>query len=129
MSDTLMSRIGWVISAVFAAFMLGASVAPKLAGLPVAQETMAALGWPDAPVLLIGLIELACTLLYLLPAASLLGAVLMMGVLGGAIATQWQAGSPLASHTFFGIYLGIAMWSGLWLRDPAIRALFPWRGA
>ena len=122
-----MSRIGWTLSLLFGLFMLGASVAPKLAGLPVAQETMAALGWPEAPILLIGLLELLCTALYLYPATSLIGGILMMAILGGAMVTQIRAGSPLATHTFFSLYLGVMMWGGLWLRDPAFRALFPFR--
>ena len=105
--------------------MLGASVAPKLLGLAVAADTMTALGWPDAPILLIGSLELACTLLYLYPPTATLGAALMMAILGGAISTQLRAGSPLASHTLFGIYLGVAMWGGLVLRDPRVRRIFP----
>ena len=127
MSPIAMTRLGWALSAVFGLFMLGASAYPKLSGMAVAQDTMTALGWPDFPVLLVGTIELACTLLYLIPATAVLGAVLMMAVLGGAIATQLHAGSPLFSHTLFGIYLGLVMWGGLWLRMPALRALFPWR--
>lgn len=125
MTEKTLTKAGWALSALFALFMLGASVAPKLMGMPVAQETMAALGWPDAPVLLIGVIELACTILFLIPRTGLLGAALMMAVLGGAITTQLRAGSPLASHTLFGIYLGVVMWGGLILRDPRIRAVFP----
>jgi hypothetical protein len=125
MAETTLARLGWTLSALFALFMIGASVTPKLLGMPVAQETMAALGWPEAPVFLIGVIELACTLLFLIPRTGLLGAVLMMAVLGGAMVTQMRAGSPLASHTFFSIYLGCAMWGGLILRDPRIRAVFP----
>lgn len=125
MSETTLSRLGWTLSALFALFMLGASVAPKLMGMPIAQETMAALGWPEAPVVLIGVLELVCTLLFLFPPTGLLGAVLMMAILGGAIVTQLRAGSPLASHTLFGIYLGVAMWGGLILRDTRIRAVFP----
>lgn len=125
MSQTTLARIGWGLSGLFALFMLGASVAPKLVGMPVAQETMAALGWPDAPLLLIGVLELACTLLYLWNRTALLGAVLMMAILGGAMVTQIRAGSPLASHTLFSLYLGVVMWAGLWLRSPALRALFP----
>ena len=125
MSETTLSRLGWTLSALFALFMLGASVAPKLMGMPIAQETMAALGWPEAPVVLIGVLELVCTLLFLFPPTGLLGAVLMMGILGGAIVTQLRAGSPLASHTLFGIYLGVAMWGGLILRDARVRAVFP----
>ena len=66
----------------------------SLLGLPVTQETMAQLGWPPGYVLMIGLIELTCLVLYLIPRTSLLGAVLMMGLLGGAMATQIRAGNP-----------------------------------
>jgi hypothetical protein len=125
MSEVTLSRLGWVLSAVFALFMLGASAAPKLLGLPVAQETMAALGWPEAPILLIGVLELVCTLLFLFPPTGVLGAVLMMAILGGAMVTQIRAGSPLFSHTLFSIYLGVAMWGGLILRDARVRAVFP----
>lgn len=118
---------GWAMTGVFALFMLGASIAPKLAGLDVADQTMRQLGWPDGYVMMIGLIELACVLLYLFRPTSVLGAVLMMGLLGGAMATQIRAGSPLFSHILFSVYLGLFMWGGLWLRDPALRALFPWR--
>lgn len=125
MREVMKVRLGWALSGLFGLFMLGASVVPKLAGMPVAQETMAALGWPDAPLLLIGVLELVCTLLFLFPPTGLLGAVLMMAILGGAMVTQMRAGSPLASHTLFGIYLGVAMWGGLILRDPRIRRVFP----
>jgi hypothetical protein len=116
---------GRILTGLFALFMLGASIAPKLLNLPVTHETMAQLGWPPGYVLMIGLIELACLVLYLIPRTSLLGAVLMMGLLGGAMATQIRAGSPLFSHILFSIYLGLFMWGGLWLRDQRLRALFP----
>ena len=125
MSETTLSRLGWALSALFALFMLGASVLPKLAGIPIAQDTMTALGWPEAPIVLIGSLELICTLLFLFPPTAVLGSVLMMAILGGAMVTQLRAGSPLASHTLFGIYLGVAMWGGLILRDRRVRAIFP----
>jgi hypothetical protein len=118
---------GWTLSAIFAAFMLGASALPKLAGMPVAAQTMAELGWPDAPVFWIGMMEAGFTLLYLWRRTALLGAIMMMGVLGGALATQIRAGSPLFSHVFFAVYLGAVMWGGLWLRDPSVRAILPLR--
>lgn len=121
--------IGRVLSGFFALFILGASAAPKLLGMPIAEETMAGLGWPPGYVLMIGSIELSCVLLYLYPRTSVLGAILFMGLLGGAMATHIRAGSPLFSHTLFPIYVGMMMWGGLWLRDPALRALFPWRRA
>ena len=127
MSDTTMTRLGWVLSGLFGLFMLGASVAPKLLGMAVAQETMAALGWPEAPILLIGCLELLCTILYLIPATSVLGGILMMAILGGAMATQIRAGTPLMSNQLFSVWLGLLMWGGLWLRDARFRALFPVR--
>ena len=127
MSEMGMVWTGRVLSGLFVLFMLGASVAPKLFGMQVADDTMRQLGWPDGYVLMIGVIELVCVLLYVFPKTSVLGAVLMMGLLGGAIATQIRAGSPLFSHQLFSIYLGLFMWGGLWLRDPALRAIFPWR--
>lgn len=122
--------IGRVLTGLFALFMAGASIAPKLMGMPVAEETMAQLGWPPGYVLMIGLLELGCLLLYLAPRTSVFGAVMFMGLLGGAMATHIRAESPLFSHTLFSVYLGLIMWGGLWLRDPALRAMFPFkRGA
>ena len=127
MSEKTMTRIGYVLSGLFALFMLGASVAPKLLGMPVADETMTALGWPTGYTLPIGILELVLTVLYFYPRTNILGAVLFMGLLGGAMATQIRVGNPLFSHVLFSIYLGLFLWGGLWLRDPALRALFPWR--
>jgi hypothetical protein len=117
--------VGRLLSGLFALFMLGASVAPKLLQLPIAEETMAQLGWPSGYAFAIGILELSLVLLYLIPRTSVLGAVLMMGLLGGAMATQIRAGSPLFSHILFSLYLGLFMWGGLWLRNPELRALFP----
>ena len=120
---------GRVLSGLFALFMLGASALPKLAGMPVAEEIMAQLGWPAGYAFAIGVVELTLVILYLIPRTSVLGVVLLMGLFGGAMATQIRAGSPLFSHQLFSIYLGLFMWGGLWLRDPALRALFPFRRA
>ncbi len=127
MNSRATTTTGWLLSGLFVLFMLGASVAPKLLGMQVADDTMRQLGWPDGYVLTIGIIELVLVLLYVFPKTSVLGAVLMMALLGGAMATQIRAGSPLFSHQLFSTYLGLFMWGGLWLRDPALRALFPWR--
>jgi hypothetical protein len=116
---------GRVLSALFVVFMLGASIAPKLLGMPVAGDTLEALGWSRDYVLMIGLLELAFVLLYLVPQTSVLGAVLMTALLGGAMATHIRVGSPLLSHTLFSIYLALFMWGGLWLRLPALRSVFP----
>ena len=127
MSDKIMVRAGWLIGGLYVLFMLGASVAPKLLGMDVADETMRQLGWPDGYVTMIGLVELACVILYLWPRTGVLGAVLATGLFGGAMATQVRVGNPLFSHELFGLYLGLFMWGCLWLRDPALRAIFPWR--
>ncbi|SOC83593.1 DoxX-like family protein [Ensifer adhaerens] len=122
-----MIRTGRTLSALFVLFMLGASVAPKLLGMAVAEDTLKALGWPHGYALMIGLIELAGTVLYVIPATSLLGAIIMTGLFGGAIATQVRAESPLFSHILFSFYLAAFMWGGLWLRDARIRSILPIR--
>ncbi len=121
--------IGRVLSAFFVLFMLGASAAPKLLGMPITTEIMDGLGWDTKWIFPIGILEVALTLLYIYRPTSVLGAVLFMGLLGGAMATNLRADQPLFSHTLFSIYLGLIMWGGLWLRDEKLRALFPWRRA
>lgn len=118
---------GRVLSGLFVLFMLGASVAPKLMGMPIAEDTLTGLGWPPGNAFWIGIVELTFVLLYLFPRTSVLGAILFTGLLGGAMATHIRVDSPLFSHTLFGVYLGLFMWGGLWLRDEKLRALFPWR--
>jgi hypothetical protein len=119
---------GRVLSGLFVLFMLAASIAPKfLMADMVAEQSMTPLGWPAKYLLLIGLIELACVVLYVIPRTSLLGAVLMTGLLGGAIATNLRVENPLFSHTLFGVWLGLFMWGGLWLRNASLRAVFPFR--
>lgn len=127
MTTTATIWTGRVLTGLFALFMLGASVAPKLLGMPVAEETLLQLGWPPGYALSIGILELACLALYLYPRTNLFGAILFMGLFGGAMATQIRAGSPLYSHQLFSLYLGLLMWGGLWLRDPQVRAMFPLR--
>ena len=125
MNTPVMLWAGRALTCFFTLFMLGASIAPKLLHMPVVNETMAQLGWPPGYGPLIGTIELICLVLYLIPRTSILGAVLMMGLLGGAMATQIRVGNPLFSHILFSLYLGLLLWGGLWLRDPRLRALFP----
>jgi hypothetical protein len=119
--------VGRAMSALFVLFILGASAAPKLMGMPIAEQVMSELGWPLGYVLPIGILELTLVLLYAWPRTRVLGAVLFMGLLGGAMATQIRAGTPLFSHQLFSVYLGLFMWGGLWLRDGTLRDLFPWQ--
>ena len=76
---------------------------------------------------LLGVILAASLALYLIPRTALLGAILLTGYLGGAVATHARVGSPLLSHTLFGVYLGLILWAALWCRLPALRALLPLR--
>ncbi|WP_243369362.1 DoxX family protein [Microvirga solisilvae] len=97
----------------------------KLVPLQVVAETTAQLGWPtdDVTLRLLGVILLACTLLYAYPRTSVLGALLLTAYLGGAVATHARIGSPLFTHTLFGVYVGLAAWGSLWLRNPHLRRL------
>jgi len=121
----LMTWSGRALSGLFALFLLGASVTPKLFQLPVAEQTMLELGWPAGYAFSIGVLELTCVVLYLIPRTSIFGAVITMGLLGGAMATQLRAQAPLFSHTLFSVYVGLVMWGGLWLRSPRLRKVFP----
>jgi hypothetical protein len=69
--------------------------------------------------------ELFCAILYIIPKTSLLGAVLLTGLLGAALAANLRIDNPLFSHTLFSVYLGVFAWAGLWLREPKIRDVFP----
>lgn len=124
MSTKRMEVAGYILTGLFALFMVGASIAPKLLRMPVAAETLSGLGWPDYSIM-IGIFELAFVVIYLIPRTSILGAVPMTALLGGAMATHIRVGSPLLSHTLFSIYLALFMWGGLWLRNPALRSVFP----
>jgi hypothetical protein len=117
---------GRVLSGLIILFMIFDGVI-KLPPLEVVTQTMVPLGWPaDVNVArLLGVIGLISTALYALPRTSVLGAILLTGYLGGAIATNMRVGSPLFSHTLFSVYLGIILWGGLYLRDPRVRALIP----
>ncbi len=97
----------------------------KLVPLQVVIDTVIPLGWPADPVTwrALGVVLIASALLYAYPRTAFLGAILITAYLGGAVATHVRVGSPLFSHILFGVYVGIALWAGLWLRDPRIRAL------
>lgn len=117
---------GWALSGLFLAFM-AFDVTIKLIRLPIVGETMTGLGWPPEMGFIIGVIEAACVILYAVPRTAVLGAVLMTAVLGGAVATHLRIDSPLFSHILFGVYLGLFMWGGLFLRMPDLRDVFPVR--
>ena len=117
---------GRILSALVIAFFL-LDAAMKLPPIQPVIDTMAQLGWPaDAGTARsLGVIMFVSVLLYAYRPTSLLGAILITAYLGGAVATHARIGSPVFSHTLFGVYVGILAWAGLWLRDPRLRALLP----
>lgn len=118
-------RVGAVLSAV-AVLFLSMDAVMKLFAMPFVLEASAQLGYPGTPEFARGLgaVLLACTLLYAWPRTATIGAVLLTGYLGGAIATHVRVSNPLLSHTLFGVYVALLLWGGLFLRDPRVRALF-----
>jgi DoxX-like family len=119
---------GRVLSGLVVAFLLFDGVI-KLVPLQVVLDSITKLGWLNDvdTARLLGLLTLASTIIYAIPRPSVLGAILLTGYLGGAIATHVRIGSPLFTHILFGAYLGIMLWGGLWLREPRLRELFPVR--
>jgi len=117
-------RTAWALTGLAALFLTFDTVL-KLARLPVAVDGTVALGYPAHLVVVIGVIELICLVLYLVPSSAVLGAVVLTGYLGGAVATHVRIGSPLPSHTLFPIYVALLVWGGLYLRDARLRELLP----
>ena len=113
---------GRVLTGLAGAFLLVDS-AGKLAQLRPVVEGSVALGYPPTVVFGLGVVLVACTILYLLPRTATVGAVLLTGYLGGAIATHVRVGNPLFSHTLFPIYVAMLIWGGLYLRDSRVRSL------
>lgn len=120
--------IGWGLSGLVIAFLL-VDAGMKLMALPIVLETSASLGWQGgaASARELGVVLLISTLLYATPQTAVLGAILLTGYLGGAVATHARIGNPLFSHVLFGTYIGVLLWGGLYLRDARLRALFPLR--
>jgi hypothetical protein len=120
--------MGRVLSGIVILFMLFDG-AIKLVPWPVVTESMDRIGYGSSETLArtLGIITIACTVLYAIPPTSILGAILLTGYLGGAIASHLRIDSPLFSHVLFGFYLGVMVWGGLWLRDRSLRTLIPFQ--
>lgn len=116
---------GRVLSTIVSLFMTLDAVMHLVVPAPVVQA-FAALGLPIHLSVTIGVLALVCTALYVIPRTSVLGAVLLTGYLGGAVAVQTRAAMPVF-ETLFPAIVGILLWSGLLLRDPALRSIFPLR--
>ena len=118
--------IGWVLSGLLIAFMIF-DAAIKLMDIQPVIDSMNQMGIPNDLARPIGAIELVSLALYLSPRTAVLGAILLTGVFGGAIASHMRLLDPLFSHTLFGVYLGLLAWGGLWFRDERVRSLLPFR--
>ena len=115
---------GRVLSALVVLFLLW-DASMKIARLQIAVEGTVKLGYPENVVMPIGIILLICTILYAIPRTSALGAVLVTGYLGGAVATNVRASLPLAGYILSPVYVGILLWLGLYLRNIQIRRTLP----
>ena len=116
--------VGYIMSALPVMLLLF-SASMKLLKLPAAVEGFGHLGYPEHVALPLGIVELVCTVLYVIPRTSVLGAILLTGYLGGATATHVRVGEPF----YMAIMLGILVWGGLYLRDERLRALLPLRSS
>jgi hypothetical protein len=117
---------GRILSALVAA-LLALDAVIKFMKPPPVVEAFAHLGWPISLAIVLGIILLTCTAIYAIPRTSVLGAILLTGYLGGAVATHLRAGDPLFSHALFPVYLGVLIWGALFLREDRLRSLIPLR--
>ena len=117
---------GRVLSGLVTAFMVFDAVIHLMRPAPVV-EAFAKLGLPLRLAVTLGIIELVCVVLYVIPQASILGAILLTGYLGGAVAIQMTTSKSLFGEILFPVYVGVMVWGGLYLRDDRVRTLIPWR--
>ena len=119
-------RAGAIMSGLAVLFLLFDSLGKLMQVSQVIQASVQ-LGYPESAVPVIGIILLVCVVAYAVPRTSVLGAILLTGYLGGAVATQLRVGNPLLTHTLFPVYVGALIWGGLLLREERLRALVPLR--
>lgn len=118
----------WIITGLLAAFML-LDAAMKFVQPKAVADAFVRTGWPLHLSVTLGVLLLVSTILWLIPRTAILGAILLTGYLGGAVATNLRLGNPLFSNTLFPVYFGVLIWGALWLRDPALRAFLPLRSS
>ncbi|KHJ74698.1 MULTISPECIES: DoxX family protein [Rhodococcus] len=117
---------GLIVSGLVVLFLLWDSII-HIANVSQVQEAMADLGFDPSLNRVFGVVLLVCLIAYVLPPTAILGAVLLTGYLGGAVATNLLTEQPIVSTTLFPIYTGILVWGGLWLRDTGVRRIMPVR--
>jgi DoxX-like family len=117
---------GRIMSALPALFLLMDGVM-KLAKPDFVVKATVQLGYPESVIFGLGIVVLVCVTLYVVPRTAVLGAILLTGYLGGAVATHLRVGDPLFSHTLSPVYFAVLLWGGLYLREERLRALIPLR--
>ena len=117
---------GRILSGLVVLFLIADGIFKFIKPAPVV-EAFAHVGLPLSLANVVGALLLVCTAIYAFPRTSVLGAILLTGYLGGAVATHLRVGDPLFSHILFPTYLGVLLWLGLYLRDDRLRALIPLR--
>jgi hypothetical protein len=118
--------VGRVLSGLVVLFLIPDGIFKFVKPAPVV-EAFAHVGLPLTLTNTLGIILLVCIAIYVFPRTSVLGAILLTGYLGGAVATHLRVGDPLFSHVLFPTYLGVLLWLGLYLRDSRLRTLIPLR--
>lgn len=119
----MMNITGWVLTVVPVLILL-MSATMKFMKPASVVEGFTRLGLPEKLAFGFGILELACTILYVVPRTAVLGAILVTGYLGGAVCTHLRVGDPFIMP----VMLGVAVWGGLFLREPRLRALIPLSG-
>ena len=117
---------GYIVSALPVLFLLMDAVM-KLAKPEFVVTATTELGYKESVIIPLGIVLLASVILYLIPKTAMFGAIMLTAYLGGAVATHYRLGNSLFGHILFPVYVGILLWLGLYLRDPRLRALVPFR--
>jgi hypothetical protein len=119
---------GRILSGVVVLFLVVDAGFKLIRPLPApAVEAFGKLGYPVEFAAGLGILLLSCVALYLIPRTSVLGAILLTGYLGGAVASHVRVGDAWFSHALFPVYVGLLIWGGIYLRDERLRALVPFR--
>ena len=117
---------GWILTALPALLLLMGGIMDVMKPAFVVKAT-AEMGYPEDAIFGLGVVVIICVVLYVIPNTSVLGAILLTGYLGGAVATHVRHGDPLFSHVLAPVYFAILLWAGLYLREPRLSALVPLR--
>jgi len=117
---------GRIVSALPVLFLLMDGIMKLIKPAPVVDATVK-VGYPATTIVPLGIVLLVCTILYVIPRTSVLGAILLTGYLGGAVATHVRVSDPLFTHVLFPVYLGVMIWLGLYLRDNLLSRIIPLR--